>query len=98
MANQVTRAVAMASLAMACGLVEQQGIDMQSETFSVLKSLNEFFYNTVSSSSQSQSSLGYFNKRLLKPQTDNSRSVKVCQVVKNNTLNVNTQCLCCSLV
>ncbi|XP_062286493.1 probable methyltransferase TARBP1 [Scomber scombrus] len=76
-ANQVTRAVAMASLAMACGLVEQQGVDMQSETFSVLKSQNDFFYNTVSSSSQSQSSLGYFNRRLLKPQTDNSSEVGV---------------------
>lgn len=79
MANQVARAVAMASLAMVCGLVEQQGVDMQSETFSVLKSLNDFFYNAVSSASQSQSSMGYFNRRLLKPQADNSRSIKVSQ-------------------
>ncbi|XP_042288717.1 probable methyltransferase TARBP1 [Thunnus maccoyii] len=83
-ANQVTRAVAMASLAMVCGLVEQQVVDMQSETLSVLKSLNDFFYNPVSSSSQSQSSLGYFNKRLLKPQTDNSSEEGVQGTVLQN--------------
>ncbi|XP_078129306.1 tRNA (guanosine(18)-2'-O)-methyltransferase TARBP1 isoform X1 [Sander vitreus] len=68
-ANQVARAVAMASLATVCGLVEQKGMDMQSETISVLKAVNDYFYNPVSSSSQSQSSLGNFNKRLQKPQT-----------------------------
>ncbi|KAM7408889.1 hypothetical protein PAMA_002556 [Pampus argenteus] len=72
-ANQVARAVAMATLAMVCGLVEQQVVDMQLETLCVLRSLNDFFYNPVSS--QSQSTLGYFNKRLLKPQTDSSSEV-----------------------
>uniref|UniRef100_A0A8C3G6X1 tRNA (guanosine(18)-2'-O)-methyltransferase TARBP1 n=1 Tax=Cyclopterus lumpus TaxID=8103 RepID=A0A8C3G6X1_CYCLU len=75
-ANQVARAVAMASLATVCGLVDSEVIDMQSETISALKSLNDYFYNLVSSSCQS---LGNLNKRLQKPQTgDGSRSVKVC--------------------
>ncbi|XP_040906647.1 probable methyltransferase TARBP1 isoform X2 [Toxotes jaculatrix] len=68
-ANQVARAVAMASLATVCGLVEQDVIDIRSETISALKALNDFFYSSLSPSSQSQSSLGNFNKRLLKPQT-----------------------------
>jgi len=75
-ANQVARAVAMASLATVCGLVDSEVIDMQSETISALKSLNGHFYNLVSSSCQSLENL---NKRLHKPQTgDGSRSVKVC--------------------
>uniref|UniRef100_A0A8C3AAC1 tRNA (guanosine(18)-2'-O)-methyltransferase TARBP1 n=1 Tax=Cyclopterus lumpus TaxID=8103 RepID=A0A8C3AAC1_CYCLU len=74
--QQVARAVAMASLATVCGLVDSEVIDMQSETISALKSLNDYFYNLVSSSCQS---LGNLNKRLQKPQTgDGSRSVKVC--------------------
>lgn len=78
-ATQVARAVAMASLATVCGLAEQEVIDMQSETISALKSLNDYFYSPVSSTSQSPSSLGNFNKRLQKPQTgDGSRSVEVC--------------------
>lgn len=76
MANQVARAVAMASLAAVCGLVEQEVIDMRSETISALKSLNDYFYSPVLSSCQSQPSLGNFNKRLHKPLTgDGSRSV-----------------------
>ncbi|XP_071757510.2 tRNA (guanosine(18)-2'-O)-methyltransferase TARBP1 isoform X1 [Centroberyx gerrardi] len=63
-ASQVARAVAMASLATVCGLVEQQVIDRRSETISVLKSLRDYFY-----SPQSQLSLGHFNQTLLKPQT-----------------------------
>ncbi|XP_062422564.1 probable methyltransferase TARBP1 isoform X2 [Pungitius pungitius] len=63
-ANQVARAVAMASLATVCGLVEQEVIGMQSETLSALKSLNDYFYTLVSSSCQS---LGNLNKRLQKP-------------------------------
>lgn len=71
MANQVARAVAMASLAMVCGLVEQEVIDMGSETISGLESLNDYFYCPVSSPS-----LGNFNKRLQRPQTvDGSGSV-----------------------
>ncbi|XP_031694915.1 probable methyltransferase TARBP1 [Anarrhichthys ocellatus] len=65
-ANQVVRAVAMASLATVCGLVEQEVLDVQSETISALKSLNDYFYNLASSSCQS---LGNLNKRLQKPQT-----------------------------
>ncbi|XP_073337331.1 probable methyltransferase TARBP1 [Pagrus major] len=72
-ANQVARAVAMASLAMVCGLVEQEVIDKGSETISALKSLNDYFYCPVSSSS-----LGNFNKRLQRPQTvDGSSDVGV---------------------
>ncbi|XP_069000980.1 probable methyltransferase TARBP1 [Embiotoca jacksoni] len=67
-ADQVTQAVTMASLAMVCGLLEQDVIDMRSEMVSALKSLNDYFYSP-DSSSQSQASLGNFNKRLLKPQT-----------------------------
>ncbi|XP_034754517.1 probable methyltransferase TARBP1 isoform X1 [Etheostoma cragini] len=59
-ANQVARAVAMASLATVCALVEQKGIDVRSETISVLKSVNDYFFNPVSSS---------INKNLQKPQT-----------------------------
>ncbi|XP_070772317.1 probable methyltransferase TARBP1 [Enoplosus armatus] len=73
-ANQVTRAVAMASLATVCGLVEQEVSGMRSETISVLKSLNDYFYNPASSSSQSLLSLGNFNKRLQKPQTGDGSS------------------------
>ncbi|XP_045927409.1 probable methyltransferase TARBP1 isoform X2 [Micropterus dolomieu] len=73
-ANQVARAVAMASLATVCGLAEQEMIGMRSETISVLKSLNDYFYNPLSSSSQSLFSLGNFNKRLQKPQTGDASS------------------------
>ncbi|XP_035519798.1 LOW QUALITY PROTEIN: probable methyltransferase TARBP1 [Morone saxatilis] len=73
-ANQVARAVAMASLATVCGLVEQEVIDMRSETISVLKSLNDYFYNPVASSSQNLSSLENFNKRLQRPQTGDGSS------------------------
>lgn len=69
----------MASLATVCGLGEQEVIDMQSETISALKSLNDYFYSPVSTSCQRQSSLGNFNQWLQKPQTgDGSRSVKIC--------------------
>ncbi|XP_037639116.1 probable methyltransferase TARBP1 [Sebastes umbrosus] len=73
-ANQVARAVAMASLATVCGLVEQEVIDMRSETISALKSLNDYFYSPVLSSCQSQPSLGNFNKRLHKPLTGDGSS------------------------
>ncbi|XP_071336998.1 probable methyltransferase TARBP1 [Trachinotus anak] len=73
-ANQVSRAVAMASLATVCGLLEQEGIDMRSETLSALKELNDYLYSSLSSSSQSQVPLGNFNKRLLKPQTGDCSS------------------------
>ncbi|XP_033957335.1 probable methyltransferase TARBP1 isoform X1 [Pseudochaenichthys georgianus] len=73
-ANQVGRAVAMASLATVCGLGEQEVIDMQSETISALKSLNDYFYSPVSTSCQRQSSLGNFNQWLQKPQTGDCSS------------------------
>ncbi|KAM4607139.1 putative methyltransferase TARBP1 [Polymixia lowei] len=68
-ASQVARAVAMASLAMVCGLVERQVIDRQSETMSVLMSLNDYFYSPACSSPHSQVSLRHFNQILQKPQT-----------------------------
>ncbi|XP_070697554.1 probable methyltransferase TARBP1 [Pempheris klunzingeri] len=73
-ANQVGRAVAMASLAMVCGLMGQEVIDMRSETISVLKSVNDYFYSPVSPSSRSLSSLGNINKHLQKPQTGDGSS------------------------
>uniref|UniRef100_A0A8D3BYZ4 tRNA (guanosine(18)-2'-O)-methyltransferase TARBP1 n=1 Tax=Scophthalmus maximus TaxID=52904 RepID=A0A8D3BYZ4_SCOMX len=66
--QQVARAVAMASLATVCGLVEQEVIGTRSEAISALEALNDYFY----SSQPCQSSLGNFNKRLLKPQTGDS--------------------------
>uniref|UniRef100_A0A673BT74 tRNA (guanosine(18)-2'-O)-methyltransferase TARBP1 n=1 Tax=Sphaeramia orbicularis TaxID=375764 RepID=A0A673BT74_9TELE len=45
--------VAMASLATISSLVEEQAIEMQSETVSVFKGLNEYFYSPVSSSQMS---------------------------------------------
>ncbi|XP_068183368.1 probable methyltransferase TARBP1 [Antennarius striatus] len=67
--HQVTKAVAISSLAMVCGLVEQEVIDMKSETISVLKSLNDYFYSFTSPSSISPSSFTNFNKCLQRPQT-----------------------------
>nr|XP_046257205.1 probable methyltransferase TARBP1 isoform X2 [Scatophagus argus] len=69
--QQMASAVAMASVAMVCDLVEQRVIDMQPETISVLKSLNDYFYNPAS---KSPSALGNFNKRLQKPQTEDCSS------------------------
>ncbi|XP_047459509.1 probable methyltransferase TARBP1 isoform X2 [Mugil cephalus] len=66
-ANQVAKAVAMASLAAVCGLMEHSTSDMQPETSSVLKSLNYYFYSPFSSSSKSQTTLGNVNKCLRKP-------------------------------
>ncbi|KAM9364092.1 putative methyltransferase TARBP1 [Pholidichthys leucotaenia] len=71
--NQVTRAVAMASLATVCHLMEQEGIGRQSEMIPALKSLNDYFYHHVPSS-QSHGSLGNINKCLLKPQMIDSLS------------------------
>ncbi|XP_061692708.1 probable methyltransferase TARBP1 isoform X2 [Syngnathoides biaculeatus] len=68
--SQVVRAVAMASLAMVCQLLEQQEIGL--ETLSLLKQLNEHFYKPVPFPWQSHSTLGRFNERLLKPQTTDS--------------------------
>ncbi|XP_034538056.1 probable methyltransferase TARBP1 [Notolabrus celidotus] len=73
-ANQVAKAISMATLATVCGLLEQEGIKVQPETSSALKSLNEYFYFQVSPSPQSLSCLGNFNKRLRKPQTEDSSS------------------------
>lgn len=73
-ANQVARAIAMASLASVCGLMEQEGGGMQSETISALKSLNEYFCSPVASLTH-QAPLGNLNKRLIKPKTDCPRLV-----------------------
>ncbi|XP_028279026.1 probable methyltransferase TARBP1 [Parambassis ranga] len=72
--NQVARAVAMATLATVCGLVEQEVNDIRPETYSALKSLNDYFYSPTSFSSQSPASPGNVNKRLLKPQIKDSSS------------------------
>ncbi|XP_029962823.1 probable methyltransferase TARBP1 isoform X1 [Salarias fasciatus] len=65
--SQVTKSVAMASLATVCYLMEQKLINMQPESLSDLKSLNHYFYSPESSMSQNETSLGNINKRLLKP-------------------------------
>uniref|UniRef100_A0A665X6P4 tRNA (guanosine(18)-2'-O)-methyltransferase TARBP1 n=1 Tax=Echeneis naucrates TaxID=173247 RepID=A0A665X6P4_ECHNA len=49
-ANQVSRAVAMASLATVCELLELEVINMQTETCYALKELNEYFYSPLSQS------------------------------------------------
>ncbi|KAM4729352.1 putative methyltransferase TARBP1 [Anableps anableps] len=72
-ANQVSKAISMASLAAVCGLLQQGGSDMRSETVSALKSMNDYFY-TLKTSSQSQLSLGNINKSLMKPQLSDSSS------------------------
>ena len=66
-ASQVAQAVAMASLATTCDLLEQQAADRRPETASVLVSLGNYFYSPASSDSQSPPSLGNINKTLLKP-------------------------------
>uniref|UniRef100_A0A665X6Q2 tRNA (guanosine(18)-2'-O)-methyltransferase TARBP1 n=1 Tax=Echeneis naucrates TaxID=173247 RepID=A0A665X6Q2_ECHNA len=75
-ANQVSRAVAMASLATVCELLELEVINMQTETCYALKELNEYFYSPLS---QSQALLGNFNKRLLKPHTGDCSSDRAAQ-------------------
>uniref|UniRef100_A0A3Q2QDF8 TAR (HIV-1) RNA binding protein 1 n=1 Tax=Fundulus heteroclitus TaxID=8078 RepID=A0A3Q2QDF8_FUNHE len=64
--QQVSKAVSMASLAAVTGLLRQGGAGMPSETVSALRSLNDYFY-TSGTSSEPQPSLGNINKRLLKP-------------------------------
>ncbi|XP_074532568.1 tRNA (guanosine(18)-2'-O)-methyltransferase TARBP1 [Halichoeres trimaculatus] len=73
-ANQVAKATSMAAIATVCGLLVEEGIDVQPETISALKSLNEYFYLQVLPYPQSPSSLGNFNKRLQKPQTEDGSS------------------------
>ena len=67
MASQVAQAVAMASLAAACDLLERQAADRRPETTSVLVSLQSYFYSPASSASQSPLHLGNINQTLLKP-------------------------------
>ncbi|XP_072292360.1 probable methyltransferase TARBP1 isoform X2 [Eucyclogobius newberryi] len=59
---QVSRVVAMASLASICSLMERNVIDTQSA--SGLKMLNEYFYNPII---LTPSSVGRFNETLMKP-------------------------------
>ncbi|XP_015256736.1 PREDICTED: probable methyltransferase TARBP1, partial [Cyprinodon variegatus] len=77
-ANQVSEAVSMASLAAVCDLLQQGGTNMSSETASALKSLNDYFY-TFDTSTKSQPSLRNINKRLMKPQLLDSTSDLVTQ-------------------
>uniref|UniRef100_M4A575 TAR (HIV-1) RNA binding protein 1 n=2 Tax=Xiphophorus maculatus TaxID=8083 RepID=M4A575_XIPMA len=72
-ANQVSKAVSMASLAAVCELLQQGGISMRADTASALKSMNDYFC-TLKTSSQFQSSLGNINKSLMKPQLLGSSS------------------------
>ncbi|XP_024153483.1 probable methyltransferase TARBP1 isoform X2 [Oryzias melastigma] len=70
-ADQVPVAVAMASLAAVCDLAARERTDMQSETISALKSLNDYFFN-LTTSSQHQACFGCINHRLVKPQLTDS--------------------------
>lgn len=72
MANQVAKVIAMASLSMVCGLLEEEVIALQSETIAALKTLNEFFYSQMSTSSECLPCLGNFNTPLQKPETGDS--------------------------
>ncbi|XP_035982429.1 LOW QUALITY PROTEIN: probable methyltransferase TARBP1 [Fundulus heteroclitus] len=77
-ASQVSKAVSMASLAAVSGLLRQGGAGMPSETVSALRSLNDYFY-TSGTSSEPQPSLGNINKRLVKPQLLDGSSDLVAQ-------------------
>ena len=67
-ASQVARAVAMASLATTCDLLEQQAADRRPEVVSVLVSLQNYFYSPAApAAAQSQLCLGNINQPLLKP-------------------------------
>lgn len=79
MGNQVAGAVAMSSLAMVCGLMEQKVISTQQpETLTALKSANDFFCTPVSSSAQRPASLRNLNKHLERPPMEGDvRSVVV---------------------
>ncbi|TWW78763.1 putative methyltransferase TARBP1 [Takifugu flavidus] len=69
LANQVAKVIAMASLGMVCGLLEEEVIALQSETIAPLKTLNEYFYSQMSTSSECLPGLGNFNTPLQKPDT-----------------------------
>lgn len=71
LANQVAKVIAMASLGMVCGLLEEV-IAIQSETIAALKTLNEYFYSQMSGSSEHLPCLVNFNKALQKPETEDS--------------------------
>ncbi|XP_077585684.1 tRNA (guanosine(18)-2'-O)-methyltransferase TARBP1 [Stigmatopora nigra] len=73
-ASQVTKAVAMASLATLCQLLEWQTI--KPDIFPLLTQLKEHFFLPVASPRQSHSPLGRFNERLEKPHTTNTFSVE----------------------
>lgn len=83
--NQVAGAVAMASLAVVCGLMEQKVISTQKpETLTALKSANDFFCTPVSSSAHRAASFRDLNKHLERPPMEGGvRSVLVCQHEKN---------------
>nr|XP_057914921.1 probable methyltransferase TARBP1 isoform X2 [Doryrhamphus excisus] len=74
LASQVVKAVAMASLAMVCHLIDQRAADMDSSTLNFVKHLNEHFNKAPPSSWQSGSPLGCFSERLLKPHAEVSSS------------------------
>ncbi|XP_061814848.1 probable methyltransferase TARBP1 [Nerophis lumbriciformis] len=75
-ASQVAKAVAMASLATVCGLIELRAIVMEADTLSILKQLNEHFYKAAPTSWQSPSPWGCLSECLLKPHTAGSLSVE----------------------
>lgn len=72
LANQVAKVIAMASLGMVCGLLEEEVIAIKSETIAALKTLNEYFYSQMPGSSEHLPCLVNFNKSLQKPETGHS--------------------------
>lgn len=61
--------VAMASLGMVCGLLEEEVFSIQLENIAALKTLNDYFYSQMATSSEWLPCLGNFNKSLQRPET-----------------------------
>lgn len=97
MANQVARFIAMASLAMVCGLLEEEVFAIQSENIAALKTLNDYFYSQMSSSSEYQLCLANVNKSLQRPETGDTPRY-VLKVVLNTMINLFKWTHKCSLL
>lgn len=69
MANQVAKFIAMASLGMVCDLLDKEVFAIQPENDVALKTLNDYFYSQMSSSSECLPCLGNVNKSLQRPET-----------------------------
>lgn len=61
--------IAMASLGMVCDILDNEVFGIQSENDAALKTLNDYFYRQMTSSSECLPRLGNFNKSLQRPET-----------------------------